>query len=214
MGKAEEQIIYKTLNMVNFDFVNRPVDEFENSERCYVDIEQTFQDIIDIALNKNSTVFLNIDYSSDGGDLQILFVLLDKFRQLKALGVIINVNIVGSLASAGAYLLLALAKEKLCTFKYDKVYNDILFMIHTGAVPISTRHLNNKNRADNANIVSIKKMNKKLLELSLEYIDMTKEDIDKFNNGLDLFYDFDEILEKFEKEGLVINDPLLEAEFE
>ena len=124
----ESEIIFKNINMMLFDF-DTYNDDFQFTPN-FLAIEGDFQDLIDRTL-ENRLVYVNIDYSSYGGDLMVLLALYNRIKQLNLLNIQVNINIVGDLASCGLFLVLMLAKEKLCTFTFNPLFTPV-YLAHEG----------------------------------------------------------------------------------
>lgn len=195
----ESEIIFKNINMMLFDF-DTYNDDFQFTPN-FLAIEGDFQDLIDRTL-ENRLVYVNIDYSSYGGDLMVLLALYNRIKQLNLLNIQVNINIVGDLASCGVFLVLMLAKEKLCTFTFNTLF-DPVYLAHEGYMKVYTKDLkDNESYVYQAN-TKLKETNKKMLELVQEFVPLSKTDINKFKKGKDIFLEHKDIYKALEDRDLI-----------
>ena len=195
----DSEIIFKNINMMLFDF-DTYNDDFQFTPN-FLAIEGDFQEVIDRAL-ENRLVYLNIDYSSFGGDLMVLLALYNRIKQLNKLNIQVNLNIVGDLASCGVYLVLLLAKEKLCTFTFSSIY-DPVYLAHEGYMKVYTKDLKDNDSYTCQAHSKLKDINKKMLELVQEFVHLSKTDISKFKKGKDIFLEHKDIYRALEERNLI-----------
>jgi hypothetical protein len=195
----ESEIIFKNINMMLFDF-DTYKDDFQFTPN-FLAIEGDFQELIDRTL-ENRLVYVNIDYSSYGGDLMVLLTLYNRIKQLNLLNIQVNINVVGDLASCGLFLVLMLAKEKLCTFTFNTLF-DPVYLAHEGYMKVYTKDLkDNESYVYQANS-KLKATNKKMLELIQEFVPLSKTDINKFKKGKDIFLEHRYIYKALEDRNLI-----------
>lgn len=195
----ESEIIFKNINMMLFDF-DTYNDDFQFTPN-FLAIEGDFQDLIDRTL-ENRLVYVNIDYSSYGGDLMVLLALYNRIKQLNLLNIQVNINIVGDLASCGVFLVLMLAKEKLCTFTFNTLFEPV-YLVHEGYMRVYTKDLkDNESYQYQANF-KLKDTNKKMLELVQEFVSLNKTEISKFKRGKDIFLEHKDIYKVLEERDLI-----------
>lgn len=204
----ESEIIFKNINMMLFDF-DTYNDDFQFTPN-FLAIEGDFQEVIDRAL-ENRLVYLNIDYSSFGGDLMVLLALYNRIKQLNKLNIQVNLNIVGDLASCGVYLILLLAKEKLCTFTFSSIY-DPVYLAHEGYMKVYTKDLKDNDSYTCQAHSKLKDTNKKMLELVQEFVHLSKTDISKFKKGKDIFLEHKDIYRALEERNLIQKDFPIKSE--
>jgi hypothetical protein len=195
----ESEIIFKNINMMLFDF-DTYNDDFKFTPN-FLAIEGDFQDLIDRTL-ENRLVYVNIDYSSYGGDLMVLLALYNRIKQLNLLNIQVNINVVGDLASCGVFLILMLAKKKLCTFTFNTLF-DPVYLVHEGYMKVYTKDLkDNESYVYQANS-KLKATNKKMLELIQEFVPLSKTEIGKFKKGKDIFLEHKDIYKALEERDLI-----------
>lgn len=195
----ESEIIFKNINMMLFDF-DTYNDDFKFTPN-FLAIEGDFQDLIDRTL-ENRLVYVNIDYSSYGGDLMVLLALYNRIKQLNLLNIQVNINVVGDLASCGVFLILMLAKKKLCTFTFNTLF-DPVYLVHEGYMKVYTKDLkDNESYVYQANS-KLKATNKKMLELIQEFVPLSKTEINKFKRGKDIFLEHKYIYKALEERDLI-----------
>lgn len=195
----ESEIIFKNINMMLFDF-DTYNDDFKFTPN-FLAIEGDFQDLIDRTL-ENRLVYVNIDYSSYGGDLMVLLALYNRIKQLNLLNIQVNINVVGDLASCGVFLTLMLAKKKLCTFTFNTLF-DPVYLVHEGYMKVYTKDLkDNESYVYQANS-KLKATNKKMLELIQEFVPLSKTEIGKFKKGKDIFLEHKDIYKALEERDLI-----------
>lgn len=195
----ESEIIFKNINMMLFDF-----DTYNEDSKFtpnFLAIERDFQDLIDKTL-ENKLVYVNIDYSSYGGDLMVLLALYNRIKQLNLLNIQININIVGDLASCGLSLMLMLAKEKLCTFTFNTLF-DPVYIAHEGYMRVYTKDLKDNESYQYQANSKLKDTNKKLLELVQEFVSLNKTEISKFKRGKDIYLEHKDIYKALEERDLI-----------
>lgn len=195
----ESEIIFKNINMMLFDF-DTYNDDFQFTPN-FLAIEGDFQDLIDRTL-ENRLVYVNIDYSSYGGDLMVLLALYNRIKQLNLLNIQININIVGDLASCGLFLVLMLAKEKLCTFTFNTLF-DPVYLAHEGYMRVYTKDLKDNESYQYQANSKLKDTNKKMLELVQEFVSLNKTEISKFKRGKDIFLEHKDIYKALEERDLI-----------
>lgn len=195
----ESEIIFKNINMMLFDF-DTYNDDFQFTPN-FLAIEGDFQDLIDRTL-ENRLVYVNIDYSSYGGDLMVLLALYNRIKQLNLLNIQVNINIVGDLASCGLFLVLMLAKEKLCTFTFNTLF-DPVYLAHEGYMRVYTKDLKDNESYQYQANSKLKDTNKKMLELVQEFVSLNKTEISKFKRGKDIFLEHKDIYRALEERDLI-----------
>ena len=195
----ESEIIFKNINMMLFDF-DTYNDDFQFIPN-FLAIEGDFQDLIDRTL-ENRLVYVNIDYSSYGGDLMVLLALYNRIKQLNLLNIQVNINIVGDLASCGVFLVLMLAKEKLCTFTFNTLFEPV-YLVHEGYMRVYTKDLKDNESYQYQANSKLKDTNKKMLELVQEFVSLNKTDISKFKRGKDIFLEHKDIYKALEDRDLI-----------
>nr|DAY41516.1 MAG TPA: hypothetical protein [Ackermannviridae sp.] len=167
----------------------------------FLTIGGDFQDLIDKTL-ENRLVYVNIDYSSYGGDLMVLLALYNRIKQLNLLNVQVNINVVGDLASCGLFLILMLAKEKLCTFTFNPLFTPV-YLAHEGYMRAYTNSLKDSDSYHYQANNNLKSMNKQLLNLLQEFVSLNKTEIGKFKRGKDIFLEHKDIYKALEDRGLI-----------
>ena len=195
----DSEIIFKNINMMLFDF-DTYNDDFKFTPN-FLAIEGDFQDLIDRAL-ENRLVYVNIDYSSYGGDLMVLLALYNRIKQLNALNIQVNINIVGDLASCGLFLILMLAKDKICTFTFNPLFTPV-YLAHEGYMRAYTNSLKDSDSYHYQANNNLKSMNKQLLDLLQEFVSLNKTDISKFKRGKDIYLNHKDIYKALEDRDLI-----------
>lgn len=195
----DSEIIFKNINMMLFDF-DTYNDDFQFTPN-FLAIEGDFQDLINRTL-ENRLVYVNIDYSSYGGDLMVLLALYNRIKQLNLLNIQVNINIVGDLASCGLFLVLMLAKEKLCTFTFNTLF-DPVYLAHEGYMRVYTKDLKDNESYQYQANSKLKDTNKKMLELVQEFVSLKKTEISKFKRGKDIFLEHKDIYKALEERDLI-----------
>lgn len=195
----ESEIIFKNINLMLFDF-NTYNDDFKFTPN-FLAIEEDFQDLIDRTL-ENRLVYVNIDYSSYGGDLMVLLALYNRIKQLNLLNIQVNINIVGDLASCGVFLVLMLAKEKLCTFTFNTLFEPV-YLVHEGYMRVYTKDLKDNESYQYQANSKLKDTNKKMLELVQEFVSLNKSEISKFKRGKDIYLKHEDIYKALEERDLI-----------
>ncbi len=195
----ESEIIFKNINLMLFDF-DTYNDDFQFTPN-FLAIEGDFQDLIDRTL-ENRLVYVNIDYSSYGGDLMVLLALYNRIKQLNLLNIQVNINIVGDLASCGVFLVLMLAKEKLCTFTFNTLFEPV-YLVHEGYMRVYTKDLKDNESYQYQANSKLKDTNKKMLELVQEFVSLNKTEISKFKRGKDIFLEHKDIYKALEERDLI-----------
>lgn len=195
----ESEIVFKNINMMCFEF-----DTYNDDSKYtpnFKDIESDFQNLIDKTL-ENRIVYVNIDYCSFGGDIIVLSALYNRIKQLTILNVQVNINVVGDLASCGVYLLLLLAKEKLCTFTFSPILEPS-YLIHEGYMRVFTNNIKREDKLEHHCMYTIKKMNENLLSLVQEFVTLSKTEISKFKKGVDIFIKHKDLYMALEERNLI-----------
>lgn len=195
----DSEIIFKNINMMLFDF-DTYNDDFKFTPN-FLAIEGDFQDLIDRAL-ENRLVYVNIDYSSYGGDLMVLLALYNRIKQLNLLNIQVNINIVGDLASCGLFLILMLAKNKICTFTFNPLFTPV-YLAHEGYMRAYTNSLKDSDSYHYQANNNLKSMNKQLLDLLQEFVSLNKTDISKFKRGKDIYLNHKDIYKALEDRDLI-----------
>lgn len=195
----ESDIVFQNINLMLFEF--NTYNQEDNYTPNFKTIEQNFQDLIDKAL-ENKLVYVNIDYSSFGGDIMVLLTLYNRIKQLNALNIQININIVGDLASCGLFLVLMLAKDKICTFTFNYLL-DPIYIAHQGYMKVYTNSLKNNESYHYQANNKLNDTNKKLLDLLQEFVSLNKTEISKFKRGKDIFLEHKDIYKALEKRDLI-----------
>ena len=195
----DSEIIFKNINMMLFDF-DTYNDDFKFTPN-FLAIEGDFQDLIDRAL-ENRLVYVNIDYSSYGGDLMVLLALYNRIKQLNLLNIQVNINIVGDLASCGLFLILMLAKDKICTFTFNPLFTPV-YLAHEGYMRAYTNSLKDSDSYHYQANNNLKSMNKQLLDLLQEFVSLNKTDISKFKRGKDIYLNHKDIYKALEDRDLI-----------
>lgn len=204
----ESEIIFKNINMMLFDF-DTYNDDLQFTPN-FLAIEGDFQELIDRAL-ENRLVYVNIDYSSFGGDLMVLLALYNRIKQLNKLNIQVNINIVGDLASCGVFLILLLAKEKLCTFTFTSIFEPV-YLVHEGYMKVYTNDLKDNDSYTYKAHSKLKETNKKMLELVQEFANLSKSDINKFKKGKDIYLEHKDIYKVLEERNLIQKDFPIKSE--
>lgn len=195
----ESEIIFKNINMMLFDF-DTYKEDFQFTPN-FLAIEGDFQDLINRTL-ENKLVYVNIDYSSYGGDLMVLLALYNRIKQLNLLNIQVNINIIGDLASCGLFLVLMLAKEKLCTFTFNPLFTPV-YLAHEGYMRVYTNSLKDRDNYHYQANNNLKNMNKQLLDLLQEFVSLNKADINRFKRGKDIFLEHKDIYKALEERDLI-----------
>ena len=195
----KSDIVFQNMNLMLFEF--NTYNEENNYTPNFKTIEQNFQDLIDKAL-ENKLVYVNIDYSSFGGDIMVLLTLYNRIKQLNALNIQININIVGDLASCGLFLVLMLAKDKICTFTFNSLL-DPIYIAHEGYMKVYTNSLKNNESYHYQANNKLNNTNKQLLDLLQEFVSLNKADINKFKRGKDIYLEHRDIYKALEERDLI-----------
>lgn len=132
----------------------------------------------------------------------VLLALYNRIKQLNKLNIQVNLNIVGDLASCGVFLVLLLAKEKLCTFTFSSIY-DPVYLAHEGYMKVYTKDLKDNDSYTYQAHSKLKDTNKKMLELVQEFVHLSKTDISKFKKGKDIFLEHKDIYRALEERNLI-----------
>lgn len=206
----ESDIVFQNINLMLFEF--NTYNEESNYTPNFKTIEQDFQDLIDRAL-EGKLVYVNIDYSSYGGDIMVLLALYNRIKQLVVLNVQININVVGDLASAGVFLLLMVAKEKLCTFTFNSLCEPV-YLAHEGYMKVYTNSLKNNESYHYQTNKKLKDTNKYLLELIQEFVSLTNVDINKFKKGKDIYLNHKDIYKALQDRDLIQKEFPIKTEYE
>lgn len=195
-------IVYKNLNLMNYEFYS-DVEEFVIDYQYFKD---RIQEIYDLRM-KDVEVVLNIHFNSNGGCLNVFEAMLKDFRQLHDLGVLLNINIVDDCASAGAYLIYALAKEKLCTFSFPE-YHEPLLIFHIPRFKAQTNELVDEKTFTSLAMKNNKKISTKFLDLIQSLSTLSKTQISEFNRGRDIYIPSEVFMKKCEELGILYENIL------
>lgn len=186
-------MILRNINMMYFVFETNLPEEAKTG-LGWDEVEAQFDDIIMLS-QEGEDIYLNIDFNSEGGDVHLMFMMLNRFKQLNQLGVKININICGPIISAGAFLLLILLDRNLCTFSYDELSeNYILF--HEVYSLLDSNKIKDEKESFYVAKEHLEKMNLKLCDIIHKYIPLTKEQNSDFKKGRDIIIDTKIFIEK------------------
>ena len=158
------------------------------------EVEAQFDEIIMLSQD-GEDVFLNIDFNSEGGDVHLMFMMINRFKQLKQLGVKININICGPIISAGAFFLLLLLDRNLCTFSYDDLSENYMLFHEVYTLLDSNKMKDDKDSFYVAK-EHLEKINSKLCDIIHKYVPLTKEQNSDFKKGRDVIIDVKEFIKK------------------
>ena len=186
-------MILRNINMMYFVFeTNLP--EESKTGLGWDEVEAQFDDIIMLS-QEGEDIYLNIDFNSEGGDVHLMFMMLNRFKQLNQLGVKVNINICGPIISAGAFLLLLLLDRNLCTFSYDELSENYM-LFHEVYSLLDSNKIKDEKESFYVAKEHLEKMNLKLCDIIHKYIPLTKEQDSDFKKGRDIIIDTKVFIEK------------------
>lgn len=186
-------MILRNINMMYFVFETNLPEEAKTG-LGWDEVEAQFDDIIMLSQD-GEDVYLNIDFNSEGGDVHLMFMMLNRFKQLNQLGVKVNINICGPIISAGAFLLLLLLDRNLCTFSYDEL-NENYMLFHEVYSLLDSNKIKDEKESFYVAKEHLEKMNLKLCDIIHKYIPLTKEQNSDFKKGRDIIIDTKIFIEK------------------
>lgn len=186
-------MILRNINMMYFVFETNLPEEAKTG-LGWDEVEVQFDDIIMLSQD-GEDVYLNIDFNSEGGDVHLMFMMLNRFKQLNQLGVKVNINICGPIISAGAFLLLLLLDRNLCTFSYDELSENYM-LFHEVYSLLDSNKIKDEKESFYVAKEHLEKMNLKLCDIIHKYIPLTKEQNSDFKKGRDIIIDTKIFIEK------------------
>lgn len=186
-------MILRNINMMYFVFETNLPEEAKTG-LGWDEVEVQFDDIIMLS-QEGEDVYLNIDFNSEGGDVHLMFMMLNRFKQLNQLGVKVNINICGPIISAGAFLLLILLDRNLCTFSYDEISENYM-LFHEVYSLLDSNKIKDEKESFYVAKEHLEKMNLKLCDIIHKYIPLTKEQNSDFKKGRDIIIDTKIFIEK------------------
>lgn len=186
-------MILKNINMMYFVFETNLPEEAKTG-LGWDEVEAQFDDIIMLS-QEGEDVYLNIDFNSEGGDVHLMFMMLNRFKQLNQLGVKVNINICGPIISAGAFLLLLLLDRNICTFSYDDLSENYM-LFHEVYSLLDSNKIKDEKESFYVAKEHLEKMNLKLCDIIHKYIPLTKEQNSDFKKGRDIIIDTKIFIEK------------------
>lgn len=186
-------MILRNINMMYFVFETNLPEEAKTG-LGWDEVEAQFDDIIMLS-QEGEDVYLNIDFNSEGGDVHLMFMMLNRFKQLNQLGVKVNINICGPIISAGAFLLLLLLDRNLCTFSYDELSENYM-LFHEVYSLLDSNKIKDEKESFYVAKEHLEKMNLKLCDIIHKYIPLTKEQNSDFKKGRDIIIDTKIFIEK------------------
>jgi hypothetical protein len=186
-------MILRNINMMYFVFETNLPEEAKTG-LGWDEVEAQFDDIIMLS-QEGDDVYLNIDFNSEGGDVHLMFMMLNRFKQLNQLGVKVNINICGPIISAGAFLLLILLDRNLCTFSYDELSENYM-LFHEVYSLLDSNKIKDEKESFYVTKEHLEKMNLKLCDIIHKYIPLTKEQNSDFKKGRDIIIDTKIFIEK------------------
>ena len=186
-------MILKNINMMYFVFETNLPEEAKTG-LGWDEVEIQFDDIINLSQD-GEDVYLNIDFNSEGGDVHLMFMMLNRFKQLNQLGVKVNINICGPIISAGAFLLLLLLDRNICTFSYDDLSENYM-LFHEVYSLLDSNKIKDEKESFYVAKEHLEKMNLKLCDIIHKYIPLTKEQNSDFKKGRDIIIDTKIFIEK------------------
>ena len=186
-------MILRNINMMYFVFETNLPEEAKTG-LGWDEVEAQFDDIIMLS-QEGEDVYLNIDFNSEGGDVHLMFMMLNRFKQLNQLGVKVNINICGPIISAGAFLLLILLDRNLCTFSYDDLSENYM-LFHEVYSLLDSNKIKDEKESFYVAKEHLEKMNLKLCDIIHKYIPLTKEQNSDFKKGRDVIIDTKVFIEK------------------
>ena len=186
-------MILRNINMMYFVFETNLPEEAKTG-LGWDEVEAQFDDIMMLS-QEGEDVYLNIDFNSEGGDVHLMFMILNRFKQLNQLGVKVNINICGPIISAGAFLLLILLDRNLCTFSYDELSENYM-LFHEVYSLLDSNKIKDEKESFYVAKEHLEKMNLKLCDIIHKYIPLTKEQNSDFKKGRDIIIDTKIFIEK------------------
>jgi hypothetical protein len=186
-------MILRNINMMYFVFETNLPEEAKTG-LGWDEVEAQFDDIIMLS-QEGEDIYLNIDFNSEGGDVHLMFMMLNRFKQLNQLGVKVNINICGPIISAGAFLLLILLDRNLCTFSYDELSENYM-LFHEIYSLLDSNKIKDEKESFYVAKEHLEKMNLKLCDIIHKYIPLTKEQDSDFKKGRDIIIDTKVFIEK------------------
>lgn len=186
-------MILRNINMMYFVFETNLPEEAKTG-LGWDEVEAQFDDIIMLS-QEGEDIYLNIDFNSEGGDVHLMFMMLNRFKQLNQLGVKVNINICGPIISAGAFLLLLLLDRNLCTFSYDDLSENYM-LFHEVYSLLDSNKIKDEKESFYVAKEHLEKMNLKLCDIIHKYIPLTKEQNSDFKKGRDIIIDTKIFIEK------------------
>ena len=196
-------MILRNINMMYFVFeTNLP--EESKTGLGWDEVEAQFDDIIMLS-QEGEDIYLNIDFNSEGGDVHLMFMMLNRFKQLNQLGVKVNINICGPIISAGSFLLLLLLDRNLCTFSYDDLSENYM-LFHEVYSLLDSNKIKDEKESFYVAKEHLEKMNLKLCDIIHKYIPLTKEQNSDFKKGRDIIIDTKIFIEKTKELKIFQND--------
>ena len=196
-------MILKNINMMYFVFETNLPEEAKTG-LGWDEVEIQFDDIINLSQD-GEDVYLNIDFNSEGGDVHLMFMMLNRFKQLNQLGVKVNINICGPIISAGAFLLLLLLDRNLCTFSYDELSENYM-LFHEVYSLLDSNKIKDEKESFYVAKEHLEKMNLKLCDIIHKYIPLTKEQNSDFKKGRDIIIDTKIFIDKVNELKRLQND--------
>lgn len=186
-------MILRNINMMYFVFETNLPEEAKTG-LGWDEVETQFDDIIMLS-QEGEDIYLNIDFNSEGGDVHLMFMMLNRFKQLNQLGIKVNINICGPIISAGAFLLLLLLDRNLCTFSYDDLSENYM-LFHEVYSLLDSNKIKDEKESFYVAKEHLEKMNLKLCDIIHKYIPLTKEQNSDFKKGRDIIIDTKVFIEK------------------
>lgn len=196
-------MILRNINMMYFVFETNLPEEAKTG-LGWDEVEAQFDDIIMLS-QEGEDVYLNIDFNSEGGDVHLMFMMLNRFKQLNQLGVKVNINICGPIISAGAFLLLLLLDRNLCTFSYDDLSENYM-LFHEVYSLLDSNKIKDEKESFYVAKEHLEKMNLKLCDIIHKYIPLTKEQNSDFKKGRDIIIDTKIFIDKVNELKRLQND--------
>ena len=196
-------MILRNINMMYFVFETNLPEEAKTG-LGWDEVETQFDDIIMLS-QEGEDIYLNIDFNSEGGDVHLMFMMLNRFKQLNQLGVKVNINICGPIISAGAFLLLLLLDRNLCTFSYDELSENYM-LFHEVYSLLDSNKIKDEKESFYVAKEHLEKMNLKLCDIIHKYIPLTKEQNSDFKKGRDIIIDTKVFIKKVKELKRFQND--------
>lgn len=195
-------MLLKNINMMYFIFeTNLP--EENKTGLGWDEVEAQFEEIINLS-QEGEDIYLNIDFNSEGGDTNVMFMMLNRFKQLNELEVKININICGPIISAGAFLLLILLDRNICTFSFDELSGNYI-LLHKIYSLLDTNRLGDEKDFHYLIKNQLESVNKKLTDVIHKYIPLTKEQNSDFKKGRDVVIDMELFINKVKELNKIQN---------